>query len=75
MKCRPDIHTSGTDVVVRCPNGHLLECIPMSDWAGSLAEARLGDPNYEANCTGCDVEDDHPEWNTYLRLHTRAMGQ
>ena len=41
-------------VMLMCPVGHLLAFVPRTEWVGSYAEARLGDPNYTRPCAGCN---------------------
>lgn len=49
---RPTIRRYSKGVVILCPLGHVVDTIATADWAGSQAEARMGDPNATVTCSG-----------------------
>ena len=49
---RPRVEQVGDSVLVLCPVGHLVESIPVAEWAWSREEAKYGDPRTTVTCDG-----------------------
>ncbi len=51
---KPIVETSKDrkHMLVLCPLRHLIESIPMTEWAGSHSEARYGNPYCVVTCSG-----------------------
>ena len=48
------IQPRGLNIIVLCPQRHVIKIIPGREWAKSIDEAQLGDPTYQVTCDGTE---------------------